>query len=708
MPGDTDLAGHISATQGGITFAMKYNPSKYYLFLLGASEQDTVRLTCSIVDMTLDSGRGDIADEFKNMPLAVNLAEKITAVKHSNGSDYWVVVHEWGTARFLSYKVGESGYISAPVVSVTGSVHSGYRNNRQGYMKISVDGKRLALAILADTLIEIFDFNSATGVVSNPISLRDTLFNDSYGLEFSPDATKLYVSQVDYPSSVYQFDLNQNDALSIIASARKISPDGVKYYYGGMQLGPDDKIYIAVRSNPNLSVIHQPDSLYPLCDYRDKDITLAQGSCLLGIPNFVQSIFRGIRLTSNGPLCEGDTLMLGCDNIIANSYEWTGPDGFVSKEQYPVINGVTKKNKGIYYLTAIEVSGKVFRSSIFVDIVESELDFERDGHKYITSSCLGTESFGTLEIINPSEYYAEVSDVRLKSQQSELGLIPPTLPLRIPPSGKYQLNFRFKPDNAGLIGDSVLVSLVEPCPKEFAAYIIAEGFSTTTSIWTVSDTFAVIGAHNFCIPLYARLNCPKPVALDLGYEITLKFSDGNYLVTSASDATIIENYNIGRDQFIKLRGNAAKLDSITQLLSYLCGDIFLGDKDTSQISIESFAWSDSLIDYSAQGGRLTVYGLCFQNGARLDFRRKTELNIYPMPASDHISLNIVNPQFGSYKAKIYNSLGELVKYSDIDIPGNLKREYNKEIEITGLPSGSYLFVFEGDILFVIKPLIIIK
>jgi hypothetical protein len=708
MPGDTDLAGHISATQGGMTFAMKDDHSKYYLFLLGASEQDTVRLSYSIVDMSLDSGRGDIIDELKNIPLAVNLAEKISSVKHSNGSDYWVLVHEWGSARFLAYKVGESGYIADPVVSEKGSVHSGYKNNRQGYMKISVDGKRLALAVLADTLIEIFDFNNATGIVSNPISLRDTMFNDSYGLEFSPDATKLYISQVDYPSSVYQLDLTQADAKSIISTAKKISPDGVKYYYGGMQLGPDDKIYIAVRSNPNLSVINQPDSLYPLCDFGDKAISLSQGTCLLGSPNFVQSIFQGIHVTSNGPLCEGDTLMLGCDNIIASSFAWTGPDGFSSDEQYPVINGVGKKNKGIYYLTAVEVSGKVFKSSIFVDIVESELDFESDGNKYITSSCLGTESYGSLEITNPSEYYTELSGVRLKDSPAELELLPPPLPLRIPPKGIYQLNFRFKPVNPGVIGDSVLVALTQPCPKGFAAYISAEGFSTTTSIWTVSDTFAVIGAYNFCIPLYARLNCPKPLALDLGYEAILRFTEGNYLVTSASDATIIDNYHIGRDQYIKLKGTASKLDSIPRLLSYLCGDILLGEKDTSRIIIESFAWSDSLIDHSTRGGTLYVYGLCFQNGARLDYRRKAEISLAPIPASDHISLNITNPLGGDYKARIFNSLGELLHIYNIEIPEDFKGEFVEEIDISGIASGTYLLVLEGSRVYSHKPLLIIK
>ncbi|MBZ0243382.1 MAG: hypothetical protein K8F24_09230, partial [Bacteroidales bacterium] len=44
---------------------------------------------------------------------------------------------------------------------------------------------------------------------------------------------------------------------------------------------------------------------------------------------------------SNSPICVGETLQLYADNVPGASYAWTGPNGFTSNQQNPVINNVT-------------------------------------------------------------------------------------------------------------------------------------------------------------------------------------------------------------------------------------------------------------------------------------------------------------------------------------------------------------------------------
>lgn len=55
---------------------------------------------------------------------------------------------------------------------------------------------------------------------------------------------------------------------------------------------------------------------------------------------------------SNSPICSGQALMLSATDDIPNlTYEWTGPNGFTSNEQNPVIYVTTMADSGMYYLT---------------------------------------------------------------------------------------------------------------------------------------------------------------------------------------------------------------------------------------------------------------------------------------------------------------------------------------------------------------------
>ena len=56
-------------------------------------------------------------------------------------------------------------------------------------------------------------------------------------------------------------------------------------------------------------------------------------------------------VTNNGPLCEGDTLQLICNNNQTNAtFAWSGPNGFTSTAQNPTIPNVGTQNSGEYTL----------------------------------------------------------------------------------------------------------------------------------------------------------------------------------------------------------------------------------------------------------------------------------------------------------------------------------------------------------------------
>lgn len=63
------------------------------------------------------------------------------------------------------------------------------------------------------------------------------------------------------------------------------------------------------------------------------------------------SDFASINLeavTAGGNVCEGDSIQLFADSISGATYEWTGPSGFQSTDQNPLIPNAAANNEGIY------------------------------------------------------------------------------------------------------------------------------------------------------------------------------------------------------------------------------------------------------------------------------------------------------------------------------------------------------------------------
>ena len=243
MPNGFGLMGHPSSTQTALIVQKPNSMNDYYIFTTPSqvSEDGNWGFRYSIVDMTLDGGLGDIAN--KNVLLHDSVTEKLTAVRHANGCDVWVITHEWDSDRFLVYLVDESSINPAPVISNIGVIYTGASNRAIGQLKASPDGSKLALAVTNINQFQLFDFDNVTGLVSNPVTFTPPSFSGeySYGVEFSPDGTKLYGSTGQLPG-IYQWNLLAGSSTDIINSETLIGGSDPNSFMGALQLGPDGKI----------------------------------------------------------------------------------------------------------------------------------------------------------------------------------------------------------------------------------------------------------------------------------------------------------------------------------------------------------------------------------------------------------------------------------------------------------------------------------
>ncbi|MCZ2442343.1 MAG: gliding motility-associated C-terminal domain-containing protein [Flavobacteriales bacterium] len=69
---------------------------------------------------------------------------------------------------------------------------------------------------------------------------------------------------------------------------------------------------------------------------------------------------------SNLPICQGEALMLNVSGGI--DYNWSGPNGYSSTEQNPVINDVTTQHNGTYIVTVSNAAGCTASASVDVTV----------------------------------------------------------------------------------------------------------------------------------------------------------------------------------------------------------------------------------------------------------------------------------------------------------------------------------------------------
>lgn len=112
-------------------------------------------------------------------------------------------------------------------------------------------------------------------------------------------------------------------------------------------------------------------------------------------------------VSNNGPLCVGETLHLYAETITNASYYWSGPAGFLSTQQNPVIPNVTLANAGDYSCV-ITVNGQssdpAITSVIIYDLPTAEL-LSPD-----TIICIGEPALAKFSFIGWGPFTIEYND----------------------------------------------------------------------------------------------------------------------------------------------------------------------------------------------------------------------------------------------------------------------------------------------------------
>ena len=311
-----DIIGYPAGPQSALILNTPNHSNKYYLLyshLEYAENSPAIALTTgllgAIVEVDTLTNQGNMI--VKNVPVISDSLGmgQLTAAKHANGIDWWVMVPQYLTNEYYTFLLSEDG------IQVAFEQQIGHatvlEGEAGGQAVFSSNGRFYIRYTPADGLF-IFDFDRLTGLLSEfrYIDIDDGAFIG--GVAVSPNSRYLYVCSEDF---VYQFDLHEDNIASSQITVGEydgyLSPFPTKFY--NAQLAPDCRIYINSFATVNiLHVIHNPDEPGLACNFEQHAVQLPfnHRRSLPSFPNY--------RL---GPLVEGEDPPPPCEAVVSTKEE---------------------------------------------------------------------------------------------------------------------------------------------------------------------------------------------------------------------------------------------------------------------------------------------------------------------------------------------------------------------------------------------------
>lgn len=459
LPNGGDLAGHPFSSQAALFVPSPGNPNRYFLITadLYIPPVFTNGIRYSVIEKQGNTWK--VLPEKKNVLLLEQNAAKLAAVQHDNGEDFWIISHGFGEEKggtYFSFRVMKDSISLTPIESTVGVVHQGgsNSNNNVGYLKISPNGKKLALVLPEDGIVEVADFNATTGVVSNTVSSILERYNYPLGVEFSSNSKLLYVTtnpKNNTLNMLYQFDLDQLDINNPEVITSFNPNDGRQF--GALQLAADGRIYISIfrqslTIDDHLAVIYNPNRAGAACNFNMLEGSSTNGLALQdgsgskeGLPNFVSSyfdiphfwwqnhceksptIFRLQNEANAGTLTWDFGVPGATDNQLRgiHTFDEAGTYTVTATENYGDQGYVSRREIEIYPLPPVEIGN--FTDTIFI-LPNSSITLDAGEYDeylwFFENSLIPNATQQTLDVEKEGRYKVVVTDTNCCVNEDEV------------------------------------------------------------------------------------------------------------------------------------------------------------------------------------------------------------------------------------------------------------------------------------------------
>lgn len=265
----------------------------------------------SMVDMKGNNGLG-VVSQVNNILIEDTLCYgKLTACKHANGRDWWILIPKWNSDVFFTYLLTPNGFEYYGIqkigpIQISGLGQSVFSPDGSKYVKYNAVGGSIG------AWLDIYDFDRCTGMLSN---CQTKYFDPSGapGVGISPSSQYLYVSNGLW---LYQYNLKADSIFGsevLLGTYDGHMSPGPTYFFM-LQLAPNGKLYMNSAAVVNtLHIIHSPDLPGQECRFEQHGVQLPtlNDSSIPTFPNY--------RL---GPLDGSPCDTLGLNNLPAAHFRW--------------------------------------------------------------------------------------------------------------------------------------------------------------------------------------------------------------------------------------------------------------------------------------------------------------------------------------------------------------------------------------------------
>ena len=293
--------------------------SQYYLFHIRSDDYswNPINLMYSVIDALGDAGNGAVVTKNNSvLSDSLHLGGYVTATRHANGRDWWVVVpREFSnnmhvtllTPDTVEYKgMQDFDHLNLEIDNYPWSSQTAFSADGSKYFRNSPKS------------LLVLDFDRCTGQLSNPVRLDwDSLPFGGGGVAVSPNSRFLYLTS---GNTVQQYDLWATDlasSMQVVATYDGfLAPFETNFFQ--MMPGPDGKIYIiSTYDNNVLHVIHNPNVRGITCNVEQHAYTLPARTSIF-TPNFANYNLGPI----DGSTCD----TLGINNLPIARFQWNVED----------------------------------------------------------------------------------------------------------------------------------------------------------------------------------------------------------------------------------------------------------------------------------------------------------------------------------------------------------------------------------------------
>ena len=300
---------NVSLSHSNLFLPFPNHDSLYYLFTLFQFPFNNENGVYYSVINALKDTVGEVLNKNIVIMDSVYPGNILMAVKHGNGRDWWVF---WRLFDRVNY-VQQNNTFYSVLLTPNGISNLQFQNigdtsfvGSYGGMNFNKEGNKMAYCDGVG-LLEVFDFDRCTGVLSNPTVIKHSCYpsciqNLQLDVEFSANSRFLYVCDWGDTSYINQYDLQ---AASIYASKKIVDTFFTYPSYeipGSVKRWLDNKIYISIAdstashhpyflnnayttTNTHLAVINNPDLPFPLCNYSKTGLYLNGARTYGALPN---------------------------------------------------------------------------------------------------------------------------------------------------------------------------------------------------------------------------------------------------------------------------------------------------------------------------------------------------------------------------------------------------------------------------------------